>query len=119
MTALDLLTEDELPEDFRYPAPFNRVVAFSLIRLEPWLFLEGVPLREKFYGLAERYGKIRLVPFAVRVDNDDVACFEAGRGDAVFLIHDYASPGWELRAEFPTFFDWFRQAVEDFIAISD
>jgi hypothetical protein len=44
-----------------------------------------------------------------------VACWDLAQGNIV-IVHDYAAPGWERRRpEFATFYDWFRQAVEDCI----
>jgi hypothetical protein len=71
-------------------------------------------LRTRFRALQQRYTTRRLVPFAFRQDNDDVACWDADPG-SVMIIHDYASPSYEQRAEFPDFYAWFRQAIEDFI----
>ena len=34
-----------------------------------------------------------------RVDNDDTACFEIGKGSKVQLIHDFASEGFEQRKD--------------------
>jgi len=45
-------------------------------------------------GLQERYPGRMLVAFARREDNDDVACWEAGGGGKVIVIHDFASDGW-------------------------
>jgi hypothetical protein len=66
-------------------------------------------------GLQERYSDRDLVPFALKLDCDDVACWERGQMPKVLIIHDFASPGWELRREFQTFWDWFRFAINDFI----
>jgi hypothetical protein len=52
--------------------------------------------------------------FAVRQDNDDVACWDIDQANAV-VVHDFASPGFEQRREFPGFYDWLRQAIEDLI----
>lgn len=106
----------DLPSDFHYPTSFIRVVELGLTDLEPWEILVGDRLRERYRGLAQRFPGRRLVPFAIRQDNDDVACWdleqEAGR---VAVIHDFASPGWEDRSQFPSFNGWLRQAVEDLI----
>jgi hypothetical protein len=32
------------------------------------------------------------------------------------VIHDFAEEGWEAEAEYASFWDWFRAAVEDMIA---
>lgn len=110
-----LLTAAELPEGFGYPAQFVRIVELGLTELEPWHLMEGRELRERLNGLAERYPDRRLVPFARRVDDDDVACWEIDNPGRVVIVHDFASPGWERQGEFENFYGWLRQAVEDLI----
>lgn len=112
----DLLSVEDLPSGFGYPASFVRVVELGLTHLEPWHVLEGARLRERKEGMARRFPARELVPFAVRQDNDDVACWDLARGGGrVVVIHDFASPGWEDRHEYPDFYAWLRQAVEDLI----
>jgi hypothetical protein len=110
----DLLTTDDLPNGFEYPPEFIRVVELGLTNIEPWWIIEGDRLRSRFVGLRERYKERSLVLFAVRQDNDDVACWDTAAGN-VAIVHDFASPGYEQRAELPDFYAWFRQAIEDFI----
>lgn len=110
----ELLTIAELPEDFDYPAEFIRVVELGLTDLEPWWIFDGDQLRRRATGLRERYPARRLVPFARRQDNDDVACWDLDHGD-VAVVHDLASPGWEQHERFPDFNAWLRQAIEDLI----
>ena len=110
-----LLDVNSLPAGFEYPRQFIRVVELGLIDLEPWHILEGEHLFDQDRGLKDRYPTRVLVPFAERQDNDDVACWEPYTGDRVVIVHDFASPGWESRETFATFYDWFRQAVEDLI----
>ncbi len=112
----ELLSIRDLPGGFDYPPSFVRVVELGLTNLEPWHVLEGARLRERGRGLAERFPDRMLVPFAVRQDSDDVACWDGARSASeVVVIHDFASPGWEEREVYPDFFAWFRQAVEDLI----
>lgn len=112
----ELLSPEDLPSDFWYPASFIRVVELGLTNLEPWHVLMGLQLGERARGLAERYPSRQLIPFASRQDNDDVACWEPALGnDVVVIVHDYASSGWENRETYPDFFAWLRQAVEDMI----
>jgi hypothetical protein len=112
----DLLTAADLPEGFAYPPEYLRAVDLGLVALEPWWLLTGDRLRQRFAGLQRRYGDRRYVPFAERQDNDDIACW-AGSPPDVLIVHDHASPGWELRGREPIigFHAWLRQAVEDFI----
>ncbi len=70
------------------------------------------PFAERYcLALNKRYPTRQLVPFAKRSDNDDVAWFEMGKPGSVEIIHDFADPGWEQRAEYPSFWDWFKEAI--------
>ena len=114
------VADGDLPSDFTYPADFVWVVRRRLIDVEPWTVLQGEALMGKLYGLRKRYPDSPLVPFARRIDNDDVACWDAGLPDArVVVIHDWASPGWERRAQFKSFTAWFLQAVADCLELGD
>jgi hypothetical protein len=44
-----------------------------------------------------------------------VACWERGMGEKVFVIHDYASPGWENEGGLDDVWSWFRSAIEETI----
>ncbi|MFD8380564.1 hypothetical protein ACFV2X_18775 [Streptomyces sp. NPDC059679] len=111
----NLLTDDELPESFSYPPEFLRVVELGLTDLEPWWIVDGELLRSGMSLLASAYPTRRLVLFAKRQDNDDVACWDLDTG-GVAVVHMGAAPGWEQRGpRFPDFNAWLRQAVEDLI----
>lgn len=112
---MDVLGADELPSGMSYPGAFLRLVERGLTHLEPWWVLEGTDLRNHLRGLQQRYAGRRLLPFARREDNDDIACWEAGKGPEIFIIHDFAEVGHEQRGAFPDFYSWLRQAVEDMI----
>ena len=103
----------ELPAGVRYPGAFLRLVERGLTHFQPWWVIEGTHLRDRYTGLKERYPGRKLLPFAQREDCDDIACWEAGRGEEVVIIHDFASPGWEERGTFPDFYHWLRQALDD------
>ena len=109
-----LLRPDELPVGFSYPREFLRIVELGLLDLEPWRVLHGNLLRSRCTGLRRRYPERTLIPFAIRQDNDDVACWEVG-SPGVRVVHDFADPGWEDRASFPSFYAWLRAAIDDLI----
>ena len=96
----DLLSIDDLPPDFEYPPEFIRVVELGLTNLEPWWIVQGQLLRDRFQGLRKRYPDRNLILFAVRQDNDDVACWDIEQGN-VAVVHDFSSSGFERRGEFP------------------
>ena len=108
-----------LPHGFQYPLTYVRFVESGVPQLEPWVFLMRFQVEEPHSlpnGLRERYPKRKLVPFSTRIDNDDVACFDALEklnDRTVLIIHDFASPGWELRGEFPDFNEWLAMAKSE------
>ncbi|MGB7845999.1 MAG: hypothetical protein WBL63_10315 [Candidatus Acidiferrum sp.] len=52
-------------------------------------------ISERMVGLKERYGHRELVPFALRLDCDDVACWVQKSMPQVVIIRDFANIGWE------------------------
>ena len=109
-----LFTAEELPQGFSYPRGLLRLVELELFELEPWWILTGDHLRALQKGMRDRYPTRHLVLFAKRQDNDDCVCFDMDTGK-VSLVHDWASPGWEARGEFPDFNSWLHAAVDDLI----
>jgi hypothetical protein len=109
------LAAERLPGWFSYPTAFRRLVAQGLVDLTPWHVLPVQAVEDRIPGLARRYPGRALVPFAARHDNDDVACWEPGRGDGVLVVHDFASPGWEDEEAFTDLRAWLRMAVEETI----
>ncbi len=111
-----MLPAGSRPEWLNYPYAFRRIVRQALYNLEPWHILEANQASARLQGLMERYSSRELFPFACRQDNDDLACWAKGMGENVFVIHDFASPGWEDEAAFADVWSWFRAAVEETIA---
>ena len=88
----------------------------KLTNLHPWFLLEGEQLVAKRKGLKQRFPQVELIPFARRADNDDVACWAKEVGnEKVCIVHDFSDWGWDRRRVFDTFWEWYRQAVEDMI----
>ena len=100
---------------FEYPKSFEKIVELNLVDFDIWHLLDSDWAAELYQGLQTRYPDRKLIPFAKRSDCDDTACFEIGKGGTVQLIHDFASPGWEQRQEFPDCWAWLAQAVNDMI----
>lgn len=112
---LHLLPDGERAAWVVYPRAFLRIVEQGLIDLTPWHILEASQAVVSFEGLARRYPSRDLFPFAYRQDNDDIACWSKDSGETVFIIHDFASPGWENSGVFDDVWSWFRDAVEESI----
>lgn len=109
---IELLNENELPDDFTYPDSIKRIVELGLVDLDVWCFMLKEHTLIRLQGLKERYPNRNLIPFARRGDNDDIACFEIGQGEKVYIIHDFASSGYEQREIFNCVWDWFKYAID-------
>jgi hypothetical protein len=116
----NLLSAADLPADFVYPRLFVHVVELGLVDLEPWLVLQGEELLRRAEGVKSRYPRRALVPFARRVDRDDVACFDIDAGSGqISVIEDFGEPGFEQFETYDQFADWFKAAINDLIEFED
>lgn len=107
-----LLDQTDLPMGFEYPQAIKKIVELNLTNFEVWHFFDKDSAKTRRDGLAKRYPQRSLIPFARRDDNDDIACFENGMNDQVFIIHDFSSPGYEQRETYKTIWDWLRFAID-------
>lgn len=112
---IQLLDLSDLPKGFNYPESFLKAIRLNLIDFEPWYIMNNSDVQLRMKGMQDRYPKRILIPFARRGDNDDVACFEVNKGEEVKIIHDFASSGYEQRKTYESFWDWFRDAIEEMI----
>jgi hypothetical protein len=111
-----ILLPDKRPSWVEYPHSFCRLVDQGLIHITPWHLMEARQALVRFQGLAKRYPSRELFPFAFRQDNDDVACWAKGMGEKVFVIHDFASSGFENECAFDDVWSWFRSAIDETIS---
>jgi hypothetical protein len=101
---------------FEEPVLYRWVIDHSILDIEPWKLFLNAEILAVSDGLSKRYPSRSLIPFARRIDNDDIACWDlAEEGHPVQIIHDYASSGWENRRKFSDFEEWLREAFSDFI----
>lgn len=108
-----LLTIDELPAWFSYPAEFVDALDSGLFDIGPWQILNGDWLRVRYEGLKKRFPDRGFVPFARRLDGDDIACWESASFPEVRVIHDFCAPGWEDRDNYLSFKTWLEAAQEE------
>lgn len=103
-----------------YPYPEN-FLNFATIQpevdIEPWwlLIYSKGKVNNWHETLKKLYPKRTLVPFAKFNANDDIACFDGediSGNPKIFIIHAYASEGWELHDTYPHFDEWLKKAIE-------
>jgi|HubBroStandDraft_1064217.scaffolds.fasta_scaffold53292_1 hypothetical protein len=109
-----LLGASDKPDWFEYPPDFLSVCQTGLSEFRPWKILHEPYISSRMAALKTRYAHRDLVPFALRLDCDDVACWDRASTPRVVIIHDFASVDWESRKTYETFWDWFRAAMNDF-----
>jgi hypothetical protein len=109
---IELLDIHELPGWFTYPDDFLETIRNGVFDIGPWQFLYGTWLRVRYDGLKKRFPDRNLMPFARRLDNDDVACWDQRKPKTICIVHDFSAPGWENREEFPSYNAWLLAAQE-------
>jgi hypothetical protein len=108
--------EKDIP-NFKFPQSYLKIVDLGMVDFEHWFLLSNELVKNRFHDLYNRYKSRKLIPFAGRYDSDDIACFEIGHGERVFIVHDFTDEGWERRQEFETFWNWFISAIKELIGI--
>ena len=110
---------DRLPPGFVPPAAYLDALARpELPDLDPWFWLAEDDKLARFWSatLARLYPERRLHPFAKDGGSDDIACFDAADGSGrprVYLVHAFASPGWEYRGEYTSFERWLETILAE------
>lgn len=108
---LQLINQKDLPKKFTYPNSIYKLIECNLINFDVWYFMDKNSAKLRLDGLKQRYPSRNLIPFARRGDCDDIACFEVGKGEKVYVIHDFASNGYEQRAEFDSIWSWLKYVI--------
>jgi hypothetical protein len=111
---IDILQPDDLDVGIRPPQGLLRLVEQNLIDLTPWHIMPRELARKRLHGLRQCYSR-RYVPFARGQDNDDLAVMAPENPERIVVIHDFSDEGSEVVAEFSSFWDWFRTAIEDMV----
>lgn len=114
-----LLEEEDIPYEFEYSSSIRRFIELDLINFEVWRLIDKNTAKKRMEELMERYPDRQLIPFAKRDDCDDIACFEAPDNEKVYIVHDYASSGWEQREIFDSLWDWVRYIVDIMIEFEE
>ena len=109
----DIIQPADLIEGFEYPKPYLALLEHHLLDFDDWAIMDAQEQRARFEGLRSRYPARKLIPFARRYSNDDVACFGIITGEQVLIIHDYASPGWENRASYSDVWAWLHFVIDE------
>ena len=67
-------------DGFQYPDSFIKAIELNLLDFDLWYIMDEEGCN-RLKGVTERYPNRKLIPFARRDDNDDIACFEVGKGE--------------------------------------
>jgi hypothetical protein len=82
----------------------------------PWrIITDANEFRVLVKGLLKRYPGCLYIPFARRDDSDDIAAFSGAdlKDDRVIIVHDFASPGWEIDSRHDDVWDFLKRADDD------
>mgnify|MGYP005776609777 CR=1 FL=1 len=111
---IELLDRQVLPEGFSYPASLQKIIELNLVSFDIWYLFDKENGVKRLEGLRKRYPDRVLVPFARRSDNDDIACLSTN-SKKVFIIHDFASAGYEQKEIFSDVWMWLKYAIDTMI----
>lgn len=90
------------------------LLSLNLRNFRPWRILDQDQNSNYTQEIKERYPNRKLIPFAVRVDCDDIACWDLSKeSQKIYIIHDFASEGWEEQAVFENFEAWMESVLRD------
>ncbi len=106
--------DESIPADFIVPREYLALQSARVDEIGPWFFPGEQSLEMRIRGLRERYPEAVLLPFAKRMDNDDIACWTPPF-PTVCVLHDFSTWGWERRREFPDIRSWLHWAVDDIL----
>lgn len=103
----------------KLPEGYFRIFELGLSNIRPWALLSTAEALALYDELRRQYTDKQYVPFARRLDTDDVACIvpSAANPEQVLLVHLFASPGWEVDEQFDSFWEWYRVAVDAMIEL--
>ena len=108
-------------EENRIALPKGYLVAkeLNLVNLHPWHFVADEEFDYLFSGINKRFPDRSVIPFARRTDSDDVACFIVSDAEQpagkIMVVHDFATPGYEVVVRLEGFWEWFRYAANEMI----
>jgi len=111
------LPESDLPKGFLYPKSLIQYEKYNneKLELEPYVIFSLISAQTFNRIVKEQYPKRVLVPFGKDNESDDVFCFDGkdtSGNPKVYIVHTYASPGWENRGELKDFNAWLAFAQE-------
>jgi hypothetical protein len=115
MNSGEPLQAEDLDGGVRLPSELFRLIDQGLVNLTPWHIMSREMAKQRLEGLRSRYSR-KYVPLARRQDNDDLACMDPDASHSIVIVHDFADEGFEVQKTFESFWDWFREVIEDMIA---
>lgn len=85
------------------------VLNLGLINLTPWTLLSYSQVNDNY--LNAKNGLIKIIPFAIRQDTEDVAYWELDSGIEVKIMHRF--PERPSTEKYSCFAEWYINAVKD------
>lgn len=112
---IELIPSYLLPQNFEYPKEFKWLIKRGIYLWHPWIIESGKALLIRYEGLKKRYPTRNLIPFASRLDCDNIACWDLSNSKKIYLIHDFAKPPFEEIKFFENFWEWLIFSLNDTI----
>ena len=110
------MNDTNILSKFDYPKGYKKLRELNLTDFEFWYFIPDDQLPKRFVGMSQRYPTRKYIPYARRDDCDDIACFEYGKGETVYIVHDFAGAGFEERKCYSNIWGWLKDAIDELIS---
>ena len=101
------------------PALYDHMIECGIVDLDPWAVLRGDVQSRRAQHIEQVFPGWGIIPFARRLDNDDVACWT---GSKVVVVDDWdvwpdenGAPKRHVAREYASMEEWFLAAAQDFI----
>ncbi|WP_460926142.1 hypothetical protein [Spirosoma agri] len=105
-----LLPTSVTPEWFEYPESVLVLLKLGLLNIKPWKVLTG----EQLLAYNSRYAQKQIVPFAIRLDNDDIVCWSL-KHDKKLVLWDETEMGFKSDEVYKDVWAWLTVATQDMI----
>lgn len=90
--------------------------------LDPWFYMDADNVFDacKKWPSVSNKKSVKLIVFARRFDNDDMACFEVSDDTTkqIVVVHGWTPSGYDVVNEFSSFWHWVKSVIDDVALVS-
>lgn len=104
---------EEMYKGFQYPQEYLQILDHKLTDFFSWWIWTPEQSETRLIELSHRFPSGKYIPIGRRNGNDDVACYQPGKGSKIVVIHDFSSRGHEVREEYEDIWAFLHMAIDE------